>query len=194
MATPSSPPEIVIIAGPNGAGKSTTAPDLIKDSLHITEFVNADTIARGLSEFSPESVAFEAGRLMLTRIRRLANARASFAFETTLATRAFAPMCRRWADRGYGLCLLFLWLPSPEAAVARVARRVKMGGHAVPPEVVKRRYRRGLANLFELYLPLATTWRVYNTGGDDGPKLIASSSEVADAELWTHIQGTAGRR
>lgn len=84
-------PHIIIIGGPNGAGKSTTAPALLKGTLGVTEFVNADTIAQGLSAFQPESVGFHAGRVMLERIYRLAREWLNFAFETTLASRTFAP-------------------------------------------------------------------------------------------------------
>lgn len=62
-------PQIIIIAGPNGAGKSTLAPLLLRDKLKLTEYVNADTIALGLSAFAPEKAAMEAGRVMVRRLR-----------------------------------------------------------------------------------------------------------------------------
>ena len=61
-------PDVVIIAGPNGAGKSTTAPLLLRDTLGVMEFVNADTIAQGLSAFDPDRAAMAAGRIMLGRL------------------------------------------------------------------------------------------------------------------------------
>ena len=128
-------PTIVVIAGPNGAGKSTTAPVLLNEMLGLREFVNADVIAQGLSAFAPENVALQAGRLMLARLRQLAEARKNFAFETTLASRSFAPWLREQRAAGYALYLLFLYLPSPEFAVRRVAERVKLGGHDVPEKV-----------------------------------------------------------
>ena len=85
-------PKVVVIAGPNGAGKSTTAPAIVRQAFGVDEFVNADTIARGLSAFAPEQVALAAGRIMLRRIRELFAGRASFAFETTLATKSFRPL------------------------------------------------------------------------------------------------------
>jgi predicted ABC-type ATPase len=72
IATDNKHPHIVVIAGPNGAGKSTTAPSLLKGTLQVTEFVNADLIAQGLSAFQPEMTAFSAGRIMLERLRYLA--------------------------------------------------------------------------------------------------------------------------
>jgi len=148
-------PLVIVIAGPNGAGKSTTAPSLLRDALQVSEFVNADTIAGGLSAFRPDSVAIPAGRAMLERIRHLAKAQADFAFETTLASRTFAPWLDRLKRSGYHVHVLFLWLESADFAVDRVAARVRLGGHDVPEGTVRRRYKRGLRNLFALYMPLA---------------------------------------
>ena len=120
-------PSVVILAGPNGAGKSTVAPALLAGALGVTEFVNADDIARGLSAFNPAGVSISAGRVMLARVRDLARQRASFAFETTLASRSFAPWLRELKTSGYDVHMLFLWLPSAEFAVARVAERVREG-------------------------------------------------------------------
>jgi predicted ABC-type ATPase len=111
-----SPPQVIIIAGPNGAGKSTLAPFLLRDRLGLPEYVNADTIAQGLSAFQPERVAIEAGRVMLKRLRDLARQQASFAFETTLATRSYAPWLKELCGPGYRVQLLFIWLRSPGLA------------------------------------------------------------------------------
>jgi predicted ABC-type ATPase len=124
-------PKVVVIAGPNGAGKSTAAPAVLRNALLVNEFVNADTIAAGLSAFSPETVAVTAGRVMLERIRKLACERRDFAFETTLASRTFAPWLRKIQSEGYQFHLVYLWLPTVELAAARVAERVRRGGHAV---------------------------------------------------------------
>src|SRR5881227_2092204 len=88
-------PQVIIIAGPNGAGKTTLAPFLLRDRFRTSAFVNADAIASGLSAFEPENVAIEAGRLMLRRLHELSEQRQSFAFETTLAARSYAPWIRR---------------------------------------------------------------------------------------------------
>jgi predicted ABC-type ATPase len=185
-------PNRVVIAGPNGAGKSTAAPRLL-ERFGVREFVNADDIARGLSAFAPESVAVEAGRIMLERVRGLAAAGADFAFETTLASRGFA----RWIAglrraEGYRFHLVFLWLSASEQSIARVARRVAAGGHAIPDDVVRRRYHRGIANLVRLYSPIADTWEVYDNSSR--MRLIArrnaSGVEVHyDRELWASIVG-----
>ena len=87
--TARSAPRVVVFAGPNGAGKSTHA-DAILAALGVQTFVNADYIARGLSGRHTDAVDFEAGRIMLRRLRQLGKARADFAFESTLSSRSFA--------------------------------------------------------------------------------------------------------
>jgi predicted ABC-type ATPase len=151
-------PKVVIIAGPNGAGKSTTAPRLLREALAVQEFVNADTIAAGLSAFAPQTVAFAAGRVMLRRVRELAAMKCDFAFETTLASRTFAPWLRELQQLGYKLHLIYLWLPGADLAVERIAERVRRGGHSVPEADVRRRYLNSLSNFFNLYRPIADSW------------------------------------
>lgn len=187
-------PQVAIIAGPNGAGKSTLAPVLLRDTFGLLEFVNADTISAGLSAFNAEAVALDAGRVMLTRLRELAANKQSFAFESTLATRSYAPWISRLAQEGYQFHLLFLWLNTVELAIQRVAERVRGGGHLVSDDIIRRRYRRGLENLSQLYLPLADTWVVYDNSGADSPLLIASgerdrTSTVVSPELWQNVVG-----
>jgi predicted ABC-type ATPase len=163
----------VIIGGPNGAGKTTAAPTLLQGELSVEEFVNADVIASGLSAFNAAGAAITAGRVMLTRLRELARRRKSFAFESTLASRLLASWLAELKRSRFRIYMLFLWLPDPEAALLRVATRVRLGGHAVPNETVLRRYHAGIENFFELYQPLATSWRVYDSSGAGVPRLIA---------------------
>jgi predicted ABC-type ATPase len=176
-------PLVIAIAGPNGAGKSTLAPFLLRNHFGLTEYVNADTIALGLSAFQPEGAAFEAARVMLTRIRALADTRSHFAFETTLATRSYARLVRDLKGRGYRFHVMFLWLRSPELALERVRRRALSGGHDVPEEVVRRRYRRGAHNFFDSYQPLADSWVVYDNSVSGKAVKVAVGEGVSVAEL-----------
>ena len=196
MAMSEPRPNVVILAGPNGAGKSTVASALLREALAVDEFVNADVIARGLSGFEPDRVAIAAGRIMLARLKELAARRADFAFETTLATRSFAPWLRDLRLLGYDMHLFFLWLSSADLAIARVADRVGIGGHYVADEVVRRRYSAGIHNFFTLYRPLATTWTVYNNSGPEpicvAEGLASETIGVYDKDVWATItrQGT----
>lgn len=128
-----SAPQVVILSGPNGAGKSTLAGEIIFNQLGIADYVNADTIARGLSEFNPEGHAFDAGRYMLDHLKRLGKAQVDFAFETTLATRSFAVWIDELKTSGYEFGLIYVWLPHAAMSIRRVASRVSQGGHHVPP-------------------------------------------------------------
>jgi predicted ABC-type ATPase len=150
--------------GPNGAGKTTVALRLLP-SLGITEFVNADLIARGLSPLSPESTDVAAGRLMLGRIRELAGRRENFGFETTLASRSFAPFLARESGRGYEIRIHYLWVESVEISLSRVAERVRRGGHGIAEDVIRRRYLRGLRNFFTLYMSVADHWVLSDNTG-----------------------------
>lgn len=187
-------PQVVIIAGPNGAGKSTLAPALLRDTFGLLEFVNADTISAGLSAFNAEAVALDAGRVMLTRLRELAHNKQDFAFESTLAIRSYSSWLSRLKRAGYEFHLLFLWLSTPELAIQRVSDRVRRGGHSVSESIVRRRYRRGLNNLLELYSPLADTWAVYDNSGNGSPLLIAIGEQqrnlrVIRPDLWKTLVG-----
>jgi predicted ABC-type ATPase len=187
-------PNIYIVAGPNGAGKSTFARLFLPEYADCKEFVNADLIAAGLSPFNPESLAIQAGRLMLARIETLARSRADFGFETTLAGRGYTSWLTRLRAEGYRLHLFFLWLPGPELAVARVRERVLSGGHSVPEEVVRRRFTRGLVNLFSVYEPIVDTSLIFDSAGD-APKMVAflfdGRRHVFDPSTFTRIEQEA---
>lgn len=193
MALPQDVPLVVVLAGPNGAGKSTSASLLLKGALAVEEFVNADTIAQGLSAYRPESAAVAAGRVMLDRLRFLAHERRDFAFETTLSGRSHALWLQELRASGYAAHLAFLSLPSPELAVARVAERVRQGGHHVPENVVRRRYVAGLRNFFGVYHRVVNSWQMYDNSDLAGPRLVASGSgesppTIADQGAWHNLR------
>ena len=190
-------PHIIIIAGADGAGKSTVAPFLLRDKLGVSEFVNADTLAQGLSAFSPETAAISAGKIMLLRLNELAESKKDFAFETTLSTRSFVPRLQEMRENGYEFSLFFLWLVSSELAVLRVAERVRRGGHNIPVEVIERRYEKGLQNFFRLYQPIADSWYFYDNSDIYDLSLIAKGKsrkveKVFNEKLWQNLQEKYG--
>jgi predicted ABC-type ATPase len=145
---------LFIIAGCNGAGKTTASVTILPEIINCKEFVNADEIAKGLSPFQPEKVAFESGRIMLNRIDELLKENESFAFETTLSTRSYKNKIKTAREKGFTITLLFFWLQNVELAKERVKIRVSEGGHNIEPEIIERRYLNGIKNLFEIYLPI----------------------------------------
>lgn len=162
---------LYIIAGCNGAGKTTASFTVLPEMLNCREFVNADEIAKGLSPFNPEGVAIQAGRLMIDRIIHLLKEGETFAFETTLATRSYVNLIQRAQKRGFFVTLLFFSLSTPEQAIARVAKRVSLGGHNIPTDVILRRYDAGLQNFFQLYTPIVNYWTLYDNSNIPGEKI-----------------------
>ena len=167
---------ILIIAGPNGAGKTTFALTYLRVEAQGLPFLNADMIAVGLAPFGSRHSDIVAGRLMLEEIDRLADEGRSFAFETTLAGRGYLRRIDRWRREGYRVDLLFLSLPSAEDAIERVRRRVRQGGHNIPEDVIRRRFRAGLENLRSHYAARVDRWILYDNQGLV-PVVVERSSE-----------------
>ncbi len=183
-------PEIYVIGGCNGSGKTTFALNIFPNLGNI-EFINADIIAAQLNPDNPDLVAIQASRIMLQRLKTLAQQKQSFAFETTLAARSFAPFLRQCQDQGYQVNLIYVWLNSVDLAITRVALRVASGGHNIPEDVIRRRYDRGRKNFLELYSKLADRWQVYDNSSDN--QLIAFSNNhnqtvtIIKTEIWQQI-------
>lgn len=163
--------------------------------LNCYEFVNADSIAAGLSPLQPDKVAFEAGRIMLERVKRLINDNVDFAFETTLSTKSYRSLIKSARENGYEIWLLFYWLPSPEMAMERVTSRVKNGGHSIPEDVIIRRYFRGISNLINIYYSLADNWYVFDNSMPES-RLVAGGqniivNQIINTEIWDLINKIA---
>ncbi len=158
-------PRVIIIAGPNGAGKTTFAREFLPREAACPVFVNADLIAAGIAPFAPENAALRAGRLMLEELSHHFAAGISFAFETTLSGRGYLRLIKEWKAAGYQVKIIFLQLASADEAVARVAQRVKQGGHNIPEEVIRRRFAAGKNNFEKLYAPRVDAWALYDNAG-----------------------------
>jgi len=174
---------LYIISGCNGAGKTTASYTVLPEILDCREFVNADEIARGLSPFNPTGVAIEAGRLMLGRIEELLGRDATFAVETTLATRSYVNLVHRAQERSYRVSLLYFWLNSPQLAQRRVAERVSKGGHDIPVSTIRRRYVAGIDNLFKLFVPVVDYWGIFDNS-ESPRKKVAVGGRNADIQIF----------
>jgi predicted ABC-type ATPase len=174
-------PCVIIIAGPNGAGKTTFAREYLPREAFCPVFINADLIAAGLSPFAPEKAAISAGRLMLREISAHVARRESFAFETTLAGIGYARQIPIWREAGYRVELIFLGLPIVEYSIARVAERVRHGGHSIPESTIRRRFVSGRRLFSSVYRTLVDEWTLYDNSGDLPVILESSSSASGDS-------------
>ena len=186
--------QLYIIAGCNGAGKTTASFTILPEVLDCKEFVNADEIAKGLSPFQPESVAMQAGRIMLARMDELLQKGETFAFETTLATKSYKQKIE-WAQaNGYEVTLLFFWLDSPNMAKERVAQRVAEGGHSIPSETIERRYHNGIANLFTIYIDMVDICYIFdNSEGERTPiakKYKGEKEIIYNTDLYNQMKNS----
>lgn len=172
-------PNLVVMAGPNGAGKTTTAKALLRDERRVDEFVNADIIA---AEEGLDDIA--AGRKMLLRIDELVAQRKGLAFETTAASLGLRSRIRAIQGAGYLYHLVYVWLPSADMAVARVAARVRSGGHNIPDDVIRRRYERSLENFFNGYMPMADAWVMIDNSHEEDPVRIAERGTVGPLRIY----------
>lgn len=188
----SSAPTLYIIAGCNGAGKTTASYTVLPELLDCNEFVNADEIARGLSPFNPGEMAIEAGKLMIERMNQLIASTKTFAVETTLASRSYINLIQKVKEKGYRIVLVFFWLPSPDMAIERVAKRVAEGGHNIPYNTIIRRYWRGISNFFTLFIPEVDVWILYEN--IHYPSIIASNEKVWDNEKFNRIKESCQKR
>ncbi len=183
---------LYIIAGCNGAGKTTASFTILPDIIDCKEFVNADEIAKGLSPFQPEKVAFEAGRIMLNRIAELLDSSENFAFETTLSTKSYKLKVEEAKQKGFTTTLLFFWLQNVELAKERVRVRVSEGGHNIETDVIERRYLKGIKNLFDIYLPIVDGALIFdNSYGKHillARKTIGKEIEIIDNSKFTLLK------
>ncbi len=168
-------PTLCILGGCNGAGKTTLARKLLP-RLGLMRFLNADEIARGLSPLDPSLTAFKAGRLLIEEARGLIAAKASFAIESTLSGKTYVAMIREAKTQGYRFLLHYIMIGSGDQAVGRVALRVKIGGHHVPEEDVRRRFERSRKHFIADYVPLADEWVLWDNASPPHRRIADSST------------------
>ncbi len=183
---------VYVVAGPNGSGKTTFAREFLPNYANCSNFVNADLIAQGLSPFDPREASIKAGKLVLSRINDFSKSGVDFGFETTLSGRTHLRLLHRLEARGYHVHIFFLWVPGAELSLLRVKNRVADGGHNVPAVDVCRRFKRSIANFFEVYMHSSTTWMLFDTSGTT-PVLAAKGKNggvtIENAEVYARITG-----
>ncbi len=187
-------PKLYIVAGANGAGKTTSSLSVFPEILKCKEYINADSIAKALSPFNPESVSIEAGKIMLNRINNLIFDKSDFAFETTLASKSILGIIKKAKSNNYKIIILFFYLNSYKIAFQRVSARVKEGGHSIPRDVIERRYFRGVFNLMKTFINNCDFCSIVDNSSSV-PKMIAevknNSKQIVtihSSEEWKNIK------
>jgi predicted ABC-type ATPase len=188
-------PNLYIIAGCNGAGKTTASYTVLPEMLNCREFVNADEIAKGISPFQPENAAIDAGKIMLSRINELIKLQVDFSFETTLAPKYFVNLIDEAQQKGYFVTLVFFWLNTVDLAIERVKMRVSEGGHNIPEDTIRRRYKSGISNLVKKYIPVSNYWIIINNSKSPftviAEGLMNNEIEIKDNAIWNRINTQA---
>ena len=172
----SAPRKILIIAGPNGAGKTTFAREYLPNEAKCHVFINADYIAHGLSPFDPDKAAWQAGKIMISEIEKHVRHQRDIAIETTLSGKRYARLIPHWQAQGYAVKLIFLSLANVELSIARVACRIRQGGHAIPEPTIRRRLEQGRNNFELRYKQLVDAWVHYDNSGTQ-PILVAEEEQ-----------------
>ena len=181
-------PRLILIAGCNGAGKTTVARVYLPDKVHIKEFVNADEIARGISPYNMEAVAQQAGRIQIDRIAALLAKSESFAVETTLSSKGMVRWAKEAKTLGYVVEVIFVYLNSVALAKERVRLRVVLGGHAIPADVIERRYYRGIANFMNTIRHLADEYSL--TNNSQIPNALIANKKGGNEFVFNNIEFT----
>lgn len=180
-------PSLYIISGANGAGKTTSSFTVFPEILKCKEYINADSIAKAISPFNPDSVSIQAGKILLKRIEMLVSEKVDFAFETTLSSKSIIGIIKKAKSSGYKINILFFYLNSYHIAYRRVTERVKHGGHNIPRNVIKRRYIRGVINLINIYKNICDFCLIVNNSGKV-PKIIAEIKNNSTQKTLVHSE------
>lgn len=98
----------------------------------------------------------------------------TFSFESTLSGTGYAGRIERMKTAGYRIVIFYLKLSSPDLAVARVGGRVLEGGHNVPEDDIRRRFKRSWTNFTGIYRHLADKWIVFDNSGLE-PRIVEES-------------------
>ncbi len=154
---------IWVLAGTNGAGKSSIAGAMLRES--GGEYFNPDEIAAQLRARDPKLSAPQANatawRLGVHQLERAIELGRDYFFETTLGGATVAGRLAHALDAGHEVRVWYAGLESPELHVARVAARVRAGGHDIPERDIRRRYDGSRRNLIAL-LPRLSELHVYD--------------------------------
>jgi predicted ABC-type ATPase len=179
--------QIEIVAGPNGSGKSTFAKAFFKLQNGHSRFINADSIATGLSAGNEQQAAFRAGRVMLSAIAEAVKSNETFAFESTLSGKNWIKTLEAAKQNNYEIVIYFVFLEKVSLNVQRIRQRVKEGGHDIPRGTILRRYSRSFENFWKIYRPLCDNWFIFDNTGSRPKEFL---SKLSFENLSSEAQNT----
>lgn len=162
--------ELIIIGGPNGSGKTTFAKEFLKDYKHV--FLNADEISKELTNDTSRAGNIAAGKEYFKRIEKLKSKNKNIILESTLSGMFLKRLIQEFKKEKYIVKIIFVTLNSPYQCIERIQHRVRFGGHHVADIDVKRRFKRGRWNFWNIYKNMAEDWRLINNT-ESGFELVA---------------------
>lgn len=171
-------PQLVVVGGPNGCGKTTFAKHYAQ--MNNLPYLGADDIAFALAPHDPAAVRVSAGREFSRFLSRALAERRSLVIESTLAGASLARSVARARSSGYAVTIILVFLDSVDLCLRRIAERVTQGGHDVPADDVRRRFKRVFPVFWTQYRPLADRCLLVFNGGES-----FSVVAQADGDTWT---------
>lgn len=185
MNSPEAEKRVVVIAGANGVGKTTFALEFLKE--YDYEFLNADEIAKQLSAENPAEKKISAGKLFFRKLNQAIEQNKSLLIESTLSGRYLQSYFEVWKAKDYQIQIVFIVVASPDVSIARIAERVRKGGHFVPDQDVRRRFARGQNNFWQIYKNLADTWGLFYNSTNSFLQIASGEKDnifVVDQDLF----------
>ena len=178
-------PTLTIIAGANGSGKTTFARPYVKAK--GVQFINADDLTKAYEERGEPNAMMKGGREFFKLLNGAMKRLEDVVIETTLSGTYTTKVVRRAKALGYTVKMIYIFLPSDDDCVERVKIRVKVGGHEVPEEDIRRRYYRSINNFREEFIHSTDGWELFYNGGSNHKKVAERSleqTEVIEHDLW----------
>lgn len=145
-------PEIIVFAGPNGSGKST----ITKMTKVIEPYINADDIKR--TNYCSD---LEAAQIAEQMREDAVLGKESFTFETVLSTERNLKLLKKAKEQGYFIRCIYVLTSDVNVNVLRVESREAVGGHGVPEDKIRSRYKKAL-NLIPQLVEVCDVMHIYD--------------------------------
>jgi len=165
---------LILIGGPNGCGKSSLY-EGIRSRKTPLPYLNADLIAVASQGIQGAHGEVNAGRIMLRQLSSAIKEDRSIAIETTMSGRMWVKIINNAKAKGYKITSVFVTIDTVEKSIARIAERKRRGGHAIPDDTVRRRWKRCHYNFLQSYRRISDSWYIFDNS-KNGAVLIAQKT------------------